>query len=316
MPRSGGIDILFATHNGARTLPRMLAALRQLKAPIQPWQILAVDNASTDDTFRLLKEASADLPLSVLSCPEPGKLPALRFGAARVKGDLVLFTDDDIVPEPQWLAAYEAAALAAPDNVAIFGGPIIPTPIEPLTPWFEASREYHAELFAFSDEPEGAVDATMHIFGPNFLIRRDQIDVLDDIAPGLGPPSPGRNGRGLGMGEDTMIMELLIRRGLQARYVRGACVKHMVRAFQTELGYMLERAQRHGRGTAIRLVEAKRGSLPRRARILVEEGIRGYFRSGLGSQSPTPEVFKALWAAHWSRGAALGAALGPYSARR
>jgi hypothetical protein len=168
-------------------------------------------------------------------------------------------------------------------------------------------------LFAFSDEPEGAVDATMHIFGPNFLIRRSQIDVLDDIAPGLGPPSAGRNGRGLGMGEDTMIMELLVRRGLEAQYVRGARVKHMVRAFQTELDYMLRRAERHGRGTTIRLVEAKQRSLPRRARSLVEEGIRGYLWSRHRHQSPSPEAFNALWEAHWSRGAAIGAALGPYS---
>jgi glucosyl-dolichyl phosphate glucuronosyltransferase len=309
-----GVDVIFATHNGARTLPLMLTALRRLESPRRPWRILAIDNASTDDTPRILAEAAKSLPLVVLSCPEPGKVPALKIGAARASGDLVVFTDDDVEPEPGWLAAYEAAADAAPPTVGVFGGPIRPKPMEPVSPWYEVSREHHAELFARSDEPDGPVDAVAHVFGPNFMIRRAHLDVLDAIAPGLGPTFVRGRAESFAMGEDTEIMALLARRGADARYVRAAAVSHLVRGFQTELSFMLARAQRHGRGTAIRLVEEKGRSLARRARLALRQIGRGA-EAGAAGAPPSPETFASLWDSHWARGALRGALFGPYSRR-
>lgn len=310
MEEGRGIDVIFASHNGARTLPRMLAALRRLDPPRRPWRVIAVDNASTDSTAQLLREATADLPLAPLYCAEPGKMPALKTGAAAVQGDLVLFTDDDVEPVPSWLTAYEAVADAESQRVALLGGPITPTPMESVTPWFDVSRDHHSELFALSDQPDGPVNAPLHIYGPNFLIRRAHLDVLDEVPASLGPTFVQGKSRTFAMGEDSMIMDLLTERGLEARYVRGAGVRHLVRAFQTELPFMLERAERHGRGTAVRLVEARHGSIIRRLGLLFRNApyiLRHFDPAG---QPPTSESFNAMWDAHWARGAALAAVLG------
>ncbi len=305
-----GIDIVFATHNGARTLPRMLAALRRLDSPQRPWRVIAVDNASTDTTPQLLREAAADLPLTALYCAEPGKMPALKVGAAAVQGDLVLFTDDDVEPATSWLTAYEAVADAQGDHVGLLGGPITPTPMESVGPWFEASRDHHAELFALSDQPEGPVDAPLHIYGPNFLIRRTYVDVLHDVPASLGPTFVQGKSRTFPMGEDSMIMDLLTERGVGARYVRGAGVRHLVRGFQTDLAFMLERAERHGRGTAVRLVEARRGSIVRRLGLLARNAPYALRRLYPAGQPPTPAHFNTMWDAHWAHGAILGAVFG------
>jgi glycosyltransferase involved in cell wall biosynthesis len=306
MEEGRGIDIVFASHNGARTLPRMLAALRRLDPPRRPWRVIAVDNASTDTTGQLLHEAAADLPLTPLYCAEPGKMPALKMGVSAVKGDLVLFTDDDVEPVPGWLTAYEAAADAQGDS-GLLGGPILPTPMEDVTPWFEASRDHHSELFALSDEPDGPVFAPSHLYGPNFLIRRKDLDVLNDVDPSLGPTFANGKSRTFPMGEDSMIMDLLTERGVQARYVRGAQVRHLVRGFQTDLAFMLERAERHGRGTAIRLVVAKHSSVFRRLGLLLQNAPYAIRRPDPAKSPPTSESFNALWDAHWSRGAIIGA---------
>lgn len=311
---SPGIDVIFATHSGARTLPLMLAALRRLEPPRRPWRILAVDNASTDETAALLAEAARDLPLIPLSCPEPGKMPALKIGAAQAQGDLVIFTDDDVEPDPGWLRAYEAAADAASAAVGLFGGPIRPRPMEAVSPWFEASRDYHAELFARSDEPDGPVDAVARVFGPNFMIRREHLGVLDQVAPGLGPTFVSGKAKSFAMGEDTEIMALVMRASASATYVRAAAVNHLVRGFQTELGFMLSRAERHGRGTAIRLVEEKGRSPTRRAKIALEQAIRSLAVKGAGGP-PSPAAFHAQWLARWHTGAVRGALFGPYPKR-
>lgn len=275
-----------------------------------PWRIIAVDNASTDATAGLLQEATRRLPLTVLHCPDPGKMPALKSGAASVTGDFVLFTDDDVEPDSHWLQAYEAAANSFPQS-SLFGGPIVPTPMEPVTPWFQASVAHHAELFAFSDEPDGPVDAPAHIYGPNFFVHRKHIDVLADVAGGLGPTFTRGKKLSFAMGEDTMIMELLSARGANPRYVRRASVNHLVRTFQTEPLFMLERATRHGRGSAIRFVEAKQRSVLRRLATVARNVPRALKSGRLDGMPASAETFNALWDIHWARGAVLGAAIGP-----
>lgn len=311
---SRGLDILFATHNGARTLPRMLAALEQLEAPARPWRVIAVDNASTDETPRLLQEAAARLPLTLLRCAIPGKMPALKQGARALAGDLVIFTDDDVEPCADWLRCYEAAADAHPD-AGLFGGAIAPTPLEPLGPWFEASRAHHAELFARAEHAEGPVAAADHIYGPNFMIRTAFIDVLDEVAAGLGPTFQSKKAASFAMGEDTQIMELLAGRGVQARFLPQAEVRHLVRAFQTDLDFMLARAERHGRGVAIRWIEQANRSWLRRARVAYEQWRA--WRQQLAADpaepgAPSAEAFERLWNARWALGAARGAAFGPF----
>ena len=91
-------SVCFATHNGERTLPILLDALTKLKQPDIPWEVVAVDNASTDATPQILREAAKKLPLRVLASPRPGKHEAIKRGAELVGGDLVLFTDDDVKP--------------------------------------------------------------------------------------------------------------------------------------------------------------------------------------------------------------------------
>ena len=181
-----GISILFATHNGERTLPILLDALTKLKQPGIPWEVVAVDNASTDATPQILREAAKKLPLRVLASPRPGKHEAIKRGAELVGGDLVLFTDDDVKPSPDWLTAYVDAANVHQAS-SLFGGPIIPAAIEPVSPWFDASFGHHEVLFARSQHPAGEVDATAFLYGPNFLIRSTEIGVLDEIPANLGP---------------------------------------------------------------------------------------------------------------------------------
>jgi glycosyltransferase involved in cell wall biosynthesis len=301
-----GLEIVFATHNGERTLPRMIAALKALTPPRRPWRILAVDNASTDGTAALLNAAAAELPMLVLSCAEPGKMPALKAAAQHLTGDLVLFTDDDVEPDPQWLTAYEAAADRVGESVGVFGGPIEPAPLEELTPWFEASRRFHSELFARSDQPDGAVDAEAHIYGPNFLIRRSHIGVLDTIGANVGPTFAGARARTFAMGEDSLIVAR-VASASGALYVRDARVKHLARRFQTELPFMLDRAERHGRGAAIRYVAAK-PTLGRRVSFALEYALKAGSPNGGGAEA-TPEAFERLWLKRWALGAVKGVLL-------
>ena len=126
-----GLTVLFSTFNGAATLPRMLDAFERLETPPGGWRIVAVDNASTDDSAALLETRKASLPLTVLAEPRQGKNYGLNTGLAAIEGNLVMLTDDDVVPQEDWLVAMQRVANEQPD-CAIFGGKIYP--IWPATP--------------------------------------------------------------------------------------------------------------------------------------------------------------------------------------
>jgi glycosyltransferase involved in cell wall biosynthesis len=300
-----GTSILFATHNGERTLPVMLEALSRLHTPMLPWEVIAVDNASTDATPQILERASKKLPMKVLFSGQPGKNPSLQLGAKHVQGQFVLFTDDDVKPTPDWLTSYEAAVQANP-NASLFGGPIFPVPLEPLSPWFEASRNHHAVLFARSEPREGSFDAVRSIYGPNLLIRREYLGVLSDVPDNLGPTF--RHERSYAMGEDTAMVECVIKSGAVPCFVPHASVEHLVRAYQTELNFMLERAQRHGKGVSLRRISASRRPSLTRLRVLVES-MGAYVRARLAAprtRIPREDIFDRLWNVHWPVGAIKG----------
>jgi hypothetical protein len=304
------MTVLFATHNGAATLPRMLRALERLRAPRRSWRILAVDNASTDGTPDILREAAQRLPLTVIACPTPGKAAALRHAAPHVTGDLLVMTDDDVEPAPDWLVAYEAAADAHPD-FGLFAGSITPTPLAGGGPWFRASAAYHAELFAKTEMAAGPLGAVDMVFGPNFMLRSVFAPVLESVPDHIGPRFDGVWKRRYPMGQDTRVVMSAIARGARAYGVPAARVQHLIRPHQTDLAFMLDRAFRHGRGSAIELVKRGRSAWRTRAKLILQSlGVRRAPDPAVAR--PDSETFEKLWKAHWTKGFFEGAAFGPF----
>jgi glycosyltransferase involved in cell wall biosynthesis len=109
------VGVVAATHNRARRLAGLLAALRDQERP--PDEVIVVDDGSTDDTAAVLARESerGQLPLRVIRRdPAAGPASARDEGWRAGSSDLVAFTDDDCVPQPGWLAAAAETAAAHP----------------------------------------------------------------------------------------------------------------------------------------------------------------------------------------------------------
>ncbi|MEO1390547.1 MAG: glycosyltransferase family A protein [Cyanobacteria bacterium J06634_6] len=100
------LTLLICTFNGSRTIQQALESIaNQSDVSKEKFEILVVDNASTDDTFRLATESIQQLDLSgrVIKEPKVGKINAFLTGVEAAEGELISIIDDDNFIEPGFI---------------------------------------------------------------------------------------------------------------------------------------------------------------------------------------------------------------------
>jgi glycosyltransferase involved in cell wall biosynthesis len=236
------LSVLMATRNGARSLPTVLDAYSRLEPPPGGWKLIIVDNGSTDTTKEVIGAFAQKLPLTYVLEPKRGKNAALNTGLSHIEGDLIVLTDDDAVPRPDWLAQLRVAADSQP-SFSIFGGVVLPRWEVNPEPWILSWVPLDA-AFALTDPawPEGPT-TPLKVFGPNSAYRANIFKSGYHFNPTIGP-----SGVNYAMGSEYEFHVRLIRAGFTAWHCRRAVVEHIVRKAQMDKGWVLGRAFRSGRG--------------------------------------------------------------------
>jgi glycosyltransferase involved in cell wall biosynthesis len=201
------ISVLIATRNRARSLERTLDGIRRQDGLSDvKWEVIVVDNGSTDDTSMALARMQQHLPIVALYEPVPGQNRSFNKALEIARGKLLVFTDDDVEPSREWLSRIHTGSQRYSAD-SIFGGPIIPVYPFELPHWLQTIfHEYPAcESVAFAkfllSKDEGPI--TDIPFGPNFAVRARALGHLR-FNPALGP---GNEGPAM-MGETELLMRL------------------------------------------------------------------------------------------------------------
>lgn len=122
------ITVVVATHSRARLLPRLFEALEQQeKAP--PFEVVVVDDASTDDTWEALQRLAEASPILVRPLrldANRGPATARNLGWRTATAAYIAFTDDDCAPEPGWIRGITEGL----DQADLAQGRTIPDPLE------------------------------------------------------------------------------------------------------------------------------------------------------------------------------------------
>lgn len=244
------ITVLFSTRNGAAVLPRVLEAYARQKTDGFSWQMVMVDNGSSDGSAAIANGFKGRIPIEVAQEPNPGKNRALNAGLALVKGAFVILTDDDAIPEPDFLAAWlEVSARAKGYN--LFGGTIAPAFDAPPPVWMPMSGAPYYALFAARDLKEGPIQS-VDIFGPNMAVRRSVFDSGLRFNEEIGPNGADAQ---YAMGSETEFARRVEAAGNKAWFAAKPKVAHIVRAHQLTRAFYTGRAYRLGRGIACQFIE-------------------------------------------------------------
>jgi len=104
------ISIIIAAKNEAENIDGLIESLKKLDYPIELFEVIVVDDNSTDGTFDILKSKTNTFKnFSVIeskSLNVSGKREALSFGIRNSKYPFILITDADCRPETKWLKVY------------------------------------------------------------------------------------------------------------------------------------------------------------------------------------------------------------------
>lgn len=240
MTLSPTLSVLFSTRNGAKTLPLMLESMLGLELD-EPIEIVAIDNGSSDATRNILADFQDRLPITVLSEEKPGKNRALNKGIEHARGDLLVFTDDDIIADRAWLTSLREAASDQPD-FSIFAGRIEPH-------WLSKPSDVvlkNAPLgVTYAITPEdlatGPIRAGL-VWGPNMAVRRHVFDAGYRFDSSVGP-----SGKNYAMGSETEFTTRIAEHGYTCWFCGEALVQHIIRDYQIDPSWVIGRAQRFGR---------------------------------------------------------------------
>ncbi len=229
--------------------------------PRHDYEIILVDNASTDNTAEVLAAYGASGRILVEREPSLGLSYARNRGLAAARAPCVAFLDDDAVAEPDWLGALLRAFEALP-SIGCVGGLVLPRWEIPRPPWLHDALLPCLSVLDWGTEP-CILSRPRFIAGANMAFRRGALEQAGGFDPGL-----GRMGEDLLSGEEQDAVERVESLGWVTRYEPAAKIRHWVPRERLMPEWLLARAAAQGRTDAARLRKAaggRRGVLRYRA---------------------------------------------------
>ena len=228
--------VIVCTRDRADSLSLVLDDLAAQVVPAGTrWEVLVVDNGSSDATGKVLEARGreGDFTLRSVFEPRPGKSLALNRGIEAAAGNILLFTDDDVRIPPGWVAAM----LAPFDDPRCMGvaGAVRPTWLGPRPRWVSDAEPYRmmAAIVQYWQGPEPH-DAEIPPIGANAAWRREVFSRHGGFRTDLGPA-----GGASPLGEDTELGLRMLRHGEPVRYEPAALIWHPVQPARLNRRYFL-----------------------------------------------------------------------------
>ena len=207
------VSLIVCTRNRSSQLPQFFAHVSRLEEPPGGCEVIVVDNGSTDATAEIVREFACSARLSVryVQAPIPGLARARNRGIAASAGDLLVFTDDDCYPQPDFLRAM--VAVYERHRVGFIGGRVI---LHDSTDSVIAVKDSNTPC---DIAPYGYVRPGL-IHGANMAVSMDLVRAVGGFDPHLGAGTPCI------AGEDTEYFARAVWAGWRGRYDPGPVVAH------------------------------------------------------------------------------------------
>ena len=224
---SNGISIIICCHNSAARIPMVLKNLSfQKHVDNINYEIIVVDNASSDDTAEVAEKSWIGKPgvFKVIYEKKPGLSYARMAGLAASNYDVVNFIDDDNLVNPEWIYTIDGI-MKRNDSIGMLGGLGIPKFDSQPPHWFTKFQDAYA--VGPQGEQSGFVPKSrMYLHGAGVTIRKKIWQELDNA--GFQFQLTGRKGKSLSSGEDYELSCAARILGYKLYYEEKLTFEHMI----------------------------------------------------------------------------------------
>lgn len=236
------VSVIVCTYNRAGLLNRTIECLTRQTLPASDYEILIIDNASTDETAQLVQQWGKQYAnVRYLYEPVQGLSHARNRGAAEAQASLLAYIDDDARAYPNWLENILRAFDKVPQP-AVIGGPIeLEWEGGQVPKWMTQHLQYMLSYQYYGELPR----TVNHLNGANFSILKSTLNSLGGFDPRL-----GRHGRLLLAGEETELLQIAKHNNKIILYDPEVRVKHWIAKNRQTARYMW--AVFYGIGRSIR----------------------------------------------------------------
>ena len=233
--------VIICTYNRSHNLPACLGRLAaQESIEDVEWEVLVVDNNSSDGTSETVDTLARELPIAIRCVheAEQGLNYARNTGIRESHGRFFSYIDDDILVGPRWLASIHANFLRN-DGDAV-GGRIHLDPAMALPKWVRADTDMLGFLGYqdLGDDPLEMDGVKRYPFGGNMAFNRRVVERIGYFNPELGRKGAGQKRNELFKGAETDYFHRLAAAGAaRINYEPGAIVYHQVMPCQLQKKY-------------------------------------------------------------------------------
>lgn len=219
------LSVIICTWNRAASLKETLASIDQCVVPSSlSWEVLIVDNNSSDNTREICAAFEQRNPerYRYLFEKRQGKSFALNTAIDNARGEILVFTDDDVTIDKHWLA--ETAKIYDEHSCIGVGGKIVDTWTGKKPDWLQLDGPYGLMTVIVSfDHGDEVCELETPPFGANMSLKKAVFQKYGKFRTDLGP-TKGSEIRG----EDVEFCRRLLRAGEKILYAPKAVVFHPV----------------------------------------------------------------------------------------
>jgi glucosyl-dolichyl phosphate glucuronosyltransferase len=216
------ICVIVCSFNRCNYLPKLLESLKTQTLSKERFEILIVDNNSTDDTMKIVNTFQDSIfNLKYIFESRQGLSISRNRGMRETESPLVVYIDDDAYAEPEWLASF-VESFEKDDRVVCVGGPVKLDWQGEKPDWIP---EKYESLFTSVDygSEERYLTAGNYLVGANMGFRKDWLKEQGGF-----PENLGRKGYCLISGEEALIYKKVFESGNKVLYHPDAKVWHRV----------------------------------------------------------------------------------------
>jgi glycosyltransferase involved in cell wall biosynthesis len=210
------VSVIICTRNHAESLRRTLRAIGVMSVPSDlSTEILVVDNGSQDHTATVLSETHFDnVALRCIREATAGKSHACNSGVRAARGQILLFTDDDLRPGLDWVEVMCRPIVDGRCKV-VQGGVSLPPHLH--RSWL---RGFLLSFLACTNAEGSNNRSGFDFVGANVAICRSVFDVVPKFDVELGP------GSSLALGEDTLFGRQVRAAGIPTLFAHNSVIEH------------------------------------------------------------------------------------------